>query len=299
MSPAMLVSMAAGSAFMAGLVCLAAGVRGRPMATAVSHAPPSRWVRLKTSAAQPRLRRRVLVALAAGLLVFALSRWVVAGVAAAAATAILPRLLSGRPAEARIAQLEALEQWTRKMADTLGASRGLEQALHYSIRSCPAPLEEPVRLLATRLAVARLPTGEALRLFADDLDDPVADAVVGALLLAADVRGPGLHAVLTAAADNVARGVAARREAEAERAKHRAAMRWIAIIVIGSTAWLTLLQRQYFSIYSTTVGQLVLAAVSGVFAAGLWWMARLGRVRVEHRFLTDETDHSERRDGRR
>src|SRR5690606_24228621 len=160
----------------------------------------------------------------------------------------------------------ALEQWTRKIADTLGASRGLEQALRYSTRGCPKVIEEPVARLAGRLAVGRTSPEQALREFAAELDDPVADSVAAALILAAALRGPGLHAVLTATAANLARTVAAHREAEAERAGHRTAMRWITLILLGSIGWLTLLQHQYFAVYTGLFGEIVLAVVAGVFA---------------------------------
>ena len=44
--------------------------------------------------------------------------------------------------------LEGLEQWTRRLADMLTASRGLEDAIEASARSAPAAIAEPVAALA-------------------------------------------------------------------------------------------------------------------------------------------------------
>ncbi|MEP7025839.1 MAG: type II secretion system protein, partial [Actinomycetota bacterium] len=59
----------------------------------------------------PGLPRRLLLALLALLVVLLLTRWPVAGLAAAAAVIFVPRLTSSKDTRRRTAALEALEQW--------------------------------------------------------------------------------------------------------------------------------------------------------------------------------------------
>ena len=68
----------------------------------------------------------------------AITRWPVAALATGAAVIFVPRLTAARAARQRTAMLEGLEQWTRRLADMLTASRGLEDALEVSARTAPA-----------------------------------------------------------------------------------------------------------------------------------------------------------------
>jgi multisubunit Na+/H+ antiporter MnhB subunit len=90
--------------------------------------------------------------------------------------------------------------------------------------------------------------------------------------------------VLNALAVMIARDVAARREIEAERAQHRTTLRWIAIFVGGFTIF-AVLNRAYSSPYGTLPGEVVLALVTGLYAAGLGWLYRLGAMSTPGRFL--------------
>src|SRR5215467_8853426 len=75
-----------------------------------------------------QIRRRWLLAGPAGLAMLALTGWPVAAAATAVAVAFLPKMTAGGPARQQMALLEGLEQWTRRLADLLTASRGLEDA---------------------------------------------------------------------------------------------------------------------------------------------------------------------------
>ena len=80
---------------------------------------------------------------------------------------------------------------------------------------------------------ARWVTEEALRAFADDLDDATGDLVAANLILGARRRGAGLASVLEGLAESVAADVRARRQIEADRAKPRATARWVTLITVG------------------------------------------------------------------
>jgi Flp pilus assembly protein TadB len=228
-------------------------------------------------------RKRFAFAFAAGLLMLALTRWPVAALATAGAGMFLPRLTATRAARQRIAKLEGLEQWTRRLSDMLTASRGLQDALAVSARSAPAAIAGPVTALARRLA-ARAGTEDALRAFAAEIDDPAGDRIAAALIIATGQRGGAVHGVLSALAEILARDIAARREIEAERAQHRTTLRWIVAFVAGFTIF-AILNRSYSAPYGTLVGQVILGLVALLYAAGLGWLHRLGMLPGPGRFL--------------
>ncbi|HLQ57312.1 MAG TPA: type II secretion system F family protein [Streptosporangiaceae bacterium] len=227
--------------------------------------------------------RRLLLALAGFLAVLLVTRWPVAAIAAALAVIFLPKLTSGRDQRQRTATLEALEQWARRLADMLTASRALEDALEASARSAPPAIAGQVGALARRLS-ARTGTETALRAFAADIDDPAGDRIAAALIIATSRRGGGAHAVLSALAEMLGRDVAARREIDAERAQHRTTVRWITVFIGGFTVF-AVLNRAYSAPFGTVPGEIVLALVAGLYAAGLAWLHRLGNIPAPGRFL--------------
>ena len=228
--------------------------------------------------------RRILIAAGAGLGILLVSGWPVAGIATAAAVVFLPRLTTAKAQKRRIAVLEGLDQWTRRVSDLLTAGRALEDALEASAASAPAAIAGPVTTLAWHLA-ARTGTDAALRAFAAGIGDPAADRIAAALIIATSTRGGGVRNVLNALADLLARDVAARRQVEADRAQHRTTLRWITGFLVAYTIF-ALLNRSYSAPFGTLTGQVVLAAVAGLYAAGLAWLHHLGTAPAPGRFLT-------------
>jgi Flp pilus assembly protein TadB len=277
----------AGAAIAAGI---ALGVRELFRRAPAAAAPP------RTRSVAERLadwpHRRLVLAVVAGLAVLAVTRWPVAGIAAAAAVIFLPRMEFVRRQRQRTAMLEGLEQWTRRLSDMLTASRGLEEALEASARSAPAVIAGPVTTLARRLA-SRVGTEAALRAFAAEIDDPAGDRIAAALIIATGRRGGGVRDVLNALAVMLARDVAARREIEAERAQHRTTVRWITAFVAGFTLF-AVANRAYSAPYGTVPGEIVLAVIAGLYAAGLGWLHHLGTIAAPGRFLDPVSPEQER-----
>jgi Flp pilus assembly protein TadB len=274
----------AGAAIAAGLVLGVRELIGRVRPPGV---PPPR--RPFARSLSDWSRRQAVLAVVAGLGVLAITRWPVAGLAAGLAVIFLPRVLSTRSQRERTAKLEGLEQWTRRLSDMLTASRGLEEAIEASARSAPAAIAGPVAALASRLN-SRAGTEAALRAFAAEIDDPAGDRIAAALIIATGHRGGGVRDVLNALAVMIARDVAARREIEAERAQHRTTLRWIAVFIGGFTIF-AVLNRSYSRPYGTIPGEFVLALVTGLYAAGLGWLYRLGAMPTPGRFLAPEEQH--------
>jgi Flp pilus assembly protein TadB len=231
-------------------------------------------------------RRRIPIALAAGLVTLAVTRWPVAMIAVALAVLYLPRITSSRTAQRRAAVLEGLEQWTRRLSDMLTASRGLEDALQASARHSPAAIEPAVAALGRRLA-ARAGAEHALRQFAADVGDPAGDRIAAALIIATGRRGGAVRDVLNSLAGMLARDVAARREIEADRAQHRTTVKWLTVFVLGFTVF-AMLNRTYSAPFGTVPGQIVMGLVVALYAGGLSWLHHLGSVPAPGRFLAPD-----------
>jgi Flp pilus assembly protein TadB len=165
----------------------------------------------------------------------------------------------------------------------IGASRGLEQALADSLRVAPAAIRAQVQVLAGRLN-NHAGTEQALRAFADELDDPIGDLIACALILAARRRGPGTREALGLLATAVEHEVIVRRDVEAERASLRTTL----LVIVTSVGVLSLLfatSQTLADPYGTPLGQAVLAVVAAIYAMGLWWMRRLSVLSTGARFL--------------
>lgn len=273
---------AAGALTVVGLLVAAAGLRRSEQAPrtrrAVLRVPRSGWERW-----------RWFVATAAGVLAWAISGWPVIGLIVAAAVVGLPFLLgAGKAAERAIGRVEAIEEWTRRLADVLATGVGLEQGLLASATTCPEPIGKEVGGLVARLS-ARWRTERALQAFADDLDDAAGDFVVATLLLASRRRGPGLSTVLSAAASSVSDEVASRRKIEAERARPRSTARLVTLITLG-VAGLLMLNGSYLAPYGDGLGQLVLLVVAASFTGCLLWVRSLTLSAPAPRFLTGPED---------
>lgn len=238
------------------------------------------------------VRWRWSIAAVAGALAWVATGWPVAGLIVVATVIGLPVLLgTSKVAARRIDIVEAIEEWTRRLSDILIAGVGLEQAITASLRTCPPPIRLEVAGLVARLS-ARWPVEQALRAFADDLDDAAADLVTAALVLASRRRGPGLARVLTAVADSVAEDVAVRRKVEAERAKPRATARAVTFITLGAVA-VGACNGAYLAPYGNPLGQIVLAVIAAAFVGCLAWMRSLTLSAPEARFLTKPPGRSE------
>jgi tight adherence protein B len=232
------------------------------------------------------LRGGVAVGLGAGT--WLASGWPVAGLAVAALVVLWQWLFGARQAAThRIERLEALADWLRSLADVLQAgSAGLVGALQGSAPDAPLAIAGEVTTLAQRLRTWDVP--KALLSLADDLDDEVADAAAAGLCVAY-AQGSGMVELLRTLARQIADDVAARRDAEAERARRRSAARillglWSAMFI----AFATFGSSSYTSVYDSAGGQIVLAVILGVVGLAVVWLRRLGLEPRAERFLTAE-----------
>ncbi|MFE6050351.1 type II secretion system F family protein [Kitasatospora sp. NPDC056446] len=306
----MLLFALCGLAVTGGLVALVAWARGsepvdedaEPRTGPLAGRVHVFWYGAPGSAAPRMVRlRRVQLPLA---LVGAPLAWLFTGIPLTAllvplAVFGLPWLFdTTRPDTRRIERLEALSEWTQRIADVLLLGVGLNQAIVTSRRTAPAALEDEIGELAARLQ-ARWRPEEALHAFADSLADATADKVLAALVLRSGDSGPGLARTLSDMADSVREEVRQRRAIEADRAKHRTTIRWLVgiivlVVTVGS------FNTEYTRPYGSFVGQLVLAVVAALFVAIIAWMRALASHPPVPRLLTpDRRSKGGRRSGAR
>lgn len=257
----------------------------------VSPAPATRaaqagpWSRLRVLLSG-RTGARVAAGVAAGLVVLLVTRWVPVAVAAAGAVIAWP-VLFGAAAEQRatILRLEALAAWVEGLRDAIATSRGLPEALPAaSARAHPA-LAGPLQELRARIE-AREPIEVVLRRLADDLDDPIADQAVAALILNYRAQGRELKTALTTLAAATRREVEARRTVESDRRSTRRAVALIMTATVAVMIAMAVFVRDYAAPYATPTGQLVLALVVALLAAGFAVIRTLSRYTTPDRFLT-------------
>ncbi|GLW53769.1 type II secretion system F family protein [Kitasatospora phosalacinea] len=280
----MLLYVLCGLAVTGGLVALVVGLVGRPV-DEEEHDNPLEG-RLHTlwygapgtaSPGMARLRRTQLLLALLG----APGGWLFTGIPLVgllvpAAVFGLPWLFDATRSDTRrIERLEALAEWTQRLADVLLLGVGLNQAIMTSRRTAPAALETEITDLAARLQ-ARWRPEDALRAFGDQVADSTADKVLAALVLRAGDSGPGLARALADMAESVREEVRQRRAIEADRSKHRTTIRWMVgiillVIVVGA------FNSHYTEPYTTVTGQLVLAVVALAFVAVIAWMRSLAR----------------------
>ncbi|UZJ33484.1 type II secretion system F family protein [Streptomyces endophytica] len=222
--------------------------------------------------------RRFTIAVTVGVVVGALTGWPVAAVLTTAAVLTLPGLLGpDRYAARRTERMEALAAWTEMLRDTLSAAAGLEQAVLATADIAPTALESEMRQLAAAVRSGRsLPA--ALRTFAVEVDDALADVVVAALVMAAEQQAGQLAPLLGELAESVREQVAMRQRIEAGRASVRTGVRVTVIVTLGMAVGMVVFNRPYLDPFNTLTGQAVLAAVGGLFAASFTYLSAIGRI---------------------
>jgi tight adherence protein B len=260
-----------------GLMLVLAGARGRRVVA--SRGAGARWA-LPTE----QLVLRLVCAVGAALGVAVVTRWPVAAAAAGLVGFGLPniRAASGRH-QREIARVEAIASWTEQLRDTLSAANGLEHAIMAGSRLAPGPLELPVARLAARLQYEPLAT--ALRDFAAEVDHPLADFVVAALVMAAEREARELGPLLGHLAECARDDARMRARVWVGRSRTRTAVRIIGAVVLASVGVLYIVDHNYLAPYGSVTGQIVLLAVIGLFAGALAAMDRMGRIVMPERFV--------------
>ncbi|MBC2901892.1 type II secretion system F family protein [Streptomyces cupreus] len=232
------------------------------------------------------VRRWLAVAVGAGLLVGAMTGWVVGGLLAAMGGWSLPRILgSGTADREQTARIEGIAGWTEMLRDTLAAAVGLEQTILATAPAAPEAIRPQVADL-----VARLERGErlntSLRHLADDLADPTADLVIAALILSSEHQARQLAPLLGELAATARAQVEMRHRVEASRTRTRTTMRVVVITTLAFAGALILFNPQFLTPYDSVAGQLILLLIGALFTVAFVWLRRMARIEEPERFFT-------------
>jgi len=283
------VAAVAGMLLVGGALAVVLGLR-RSGAAELSTAPRrsliDRWARLTRRPAGSAGRRRDLVLAASitiGLVLAVVSGWTLSIVLIPLLALGLPMLLR-MPVQRDVALMEALDRWLRSLAATLATGKSITDAIRSSLRTAPPGIRDPLAGLIARLN-NRWDTADALRRFADDLDSPDADAVVAALILAANRGSVGASVTLLALADSLQDQLRARRMIETERAKPYAVVRQVTVITLLTLGAVAVFNPTFFSAYRTPLGQVILVALLAMYAGSLILMRRKAKQQPRARIL--------------
>lgn len=260
-------------------------LRGRRERSAPRTPSPEGHDRRRQRARRENSARWLAAALVAGALFGSFTGWVVGALLAALATWSLPTLIGvGALDQQRLARIEAIAGWTEMLRDTLAAAAGLEQSITATAQAAPAAVRPQILELATRLERGEH-LAPALRKLADELDDPTADLVLAALILASQHQARHLAPLLGELAATARAQVAMRQRVDAARARSRTTMRVVVTTTLSFAGGLILLNPAFLSPYRTLAGQLVLLLIGALFALAFRWLRRLARIEGPERFL--------------
>ncbi len=233
-----------------------------------------------------RIGGRFVPASLVGLLVFAISGWLLPGavVGVGAFWVIGGWQRRQRPMTGEVARLDALASWIENVRDVLLAGEQPIGAITSTVGTCSPIIRAEVRRLAAGLG--RQDPDIVFRRFADDLDDPLADLVATGLSIAVQ-RGARTVPVLTALAEQTRQQVDRRRLVEAERAPTRREVQALTSIMGALVVGLLVLGRsQYLAAYDEPTGQLFLSASLAGYVVLIARVQRLATFPRPSRFLT-------------
>ncbi len=273
-----LLPAALGAGIGVGLYLLFAGLTGRRALPRPSSGGPA------GPAAQGAVLRAA-VTVAAAVVVLVTTGWIAGAVLAGLMALLAPALVGGRgQSRTAIARTEAMATWALQLRDTIAAAGGLEQAIEASAAVAPEAIADPVRRLARR--AGRMPLPEALRVFADEVDDPLADKLTVALSAAASSGAGDLSGLLSKLADSAEEEARMLLRVQVSRTSIRTSVAIISSVFVLFAVAMVAFRREYLAPYDSLGGQLVLALVGGVFLFGLWLLTRLAATNPPERLFT-------------
>lgn len=223
------------------------------------------------------------------VLVWASTGWPMAGLATGAVAAMVPVLLATRRSrDEQIAKAAALAAWARMLRDTIAAHAGLNQAITTTAAVAPLPIQAEVRNLALR--AERMPLGDALAMFAADVDDAVADLIVASLVIADQHQAQDLTTLLSDIAASSQARSAMRRRIETGRARTYASVRWIVALTFGMAVGLILFSPDFLAPYDGFTGQVMFGLVGALFVGAVATLIQLSKPVPEPRLLAGVED---------
>ena len=233
------------------------------------------------------------MAVVAGLGVWALTGWPVAGAAVGVGVLVGPAALGGTAKrQAEMARAEAIAVWADMIRDTMAGAAGLEESLVQTAQLAPEPIRPELEAFASGLR--HRPLDEALAGLAADLAHPSADLLVAALTAAARLEARDLGGLLGRLAEAIRGDVRMRTRVEVGRSRIRTSGRIAVVTTVATVVFLYLFARQLLEPYDQPAGQAWLAVVAAVFFGAGWLLHRYSMLQLPARF-TLRTRREDRR----
>ena len=288
-----IVALVAGSGVGIGLLLLLLGLFSHeettPMAAKpITDGPLVRLGNFIAPATGPYAReRRQAVAIGAPLIgagVWLLTRVPIFGVVAGAFIVLLPAfVIPDTSRKEQTARLRALDAWIRGVAARMRAGISLDQALTTSVHDADI-IAPQLRRMSAAIS-AGLPTGLAIRAFAEEMGDGTYDFACQKLILVSGQSVEGLSDALEALAVAVSKRVDTRQAVEVDRAKPMTTARWVTIIGVLMFFLLPMIQPQFIRGYKTATGQIVFVILVSAMLGCLMWARSIGRLAPEPRIF--------------
>jgi hypothetical protein len=274
----LIVIIMAGSATAAGLMLIILGFRGtEPPTDALETREPT----------DAQLKLRLILAATAGVVMWWVSHWPVAILLAMAGGMMAPNVLGARRRrQESITRIEAIATWCEQLRDTISSAAGLQEAIVVTSRVAPGPIRTAVQDLAAGLRHNNL--SDELRRFATTIDDPAADQVAVALILASERRSNNLTDLLADVAAAARSDAEMRIRTETAREQNYNEARVVTTVVVVLFAMLLLFSRDYLTPFDSFSGQVVLTVIGSMWIFAFSAMAKLSEIRRLPRLLTVE-----------
>lgn len=276
----------AGLLMLAGLYLVGSGLRGVEVVERVKKEKPVAAKRVEAAATPRELAQRAAIAVVLLGVFWWSTGWPMAGASAAAISLVVPKLAHAqREREAQLGRSEDLARWCEMVRDSVRAGTSLKAAFDATAQPnlVGVTIRVPVRLLSDRCD--EIPVSAALRMFADDVADPICDQVVLSLVMVEEQGGKDLVPVLTEVVDSVRRRAAMRRRVETGRARTYAATRAMVGMTILLAVLMTVFATDFMSPFDGVFGQVWMGVVGAAFTGAVWAMVPLSKPEPEPRLL--------------
>lgn len=221
-------------------------------------------------------------ALAAFLLIVAITRSPVVALVPAVAVAGLPRAYFGRRRVRRLQQVQAAwPDGLRDLLASIAAGRSLGQAVQALAATGPETLREA---FARYPELARmLGTVPALEIIREELADPTSDRILEVLILAHERGGGVVRAILDDLVTATTRDLKLAEQLETEGLEMRINARAVVVLPWMVLVMLCATDGPFRAFYRSAAGTAVLALGLALSALGVVVLGRLGREQGEQR----------------
>ena len=231
-----------------------------------------------------------IVAVAATIAVLVVTRWPVAAVSTGVLVVGWRYLFVAEDATRSRRRLDGIAKWLEDLRDLQqGSNLDLIETLAQASARAPKVIEPELTRFSSRVA-HHVALTEALADLADDLDHPVADTAVAAMIFAAGhASGSALYDTFAQLAATARDELTARDRIDRLRLNFERSMRRMLVILAGLLAYMILIAADTVEPYRSPAGQAWLVVPVTIWAGSLLWLRRLSRYERVGRYLTRAT----------